>query len=471
MKPRRIAHFTTACVFWVVAHADANWDWTWRNPFPQGNFLRAAVRSQGRWVVVGDYGTALTSTDGVAWTPQRSGFAGRLLGICAWPQGFVAVGDSGRVLLTSDGVSWSQVKIESLDNSNNLRALAWNGKRLVAVGGIGDVSFLDAPGAIVTSMDGTHWSVRPNAPKNYLKDVAASGDAFVAVGLGGAVARSSDGETWTSQKLVPSNSLLTVNWNGDRFLAAGSDGIAWTSPDGSAWTRQTTGHDLEIVSIAWTGSEYFASGYQTLLRSLDGKAWTSITQDRHRPFLTHGDGLFLGLSDWHIETSTDGKSWFPRTAGHGAGLNSVVRTGKRWLALGGEEPVLASAGGITWTVHPTGHKANLYAADWSGTGSVAVGVSGVILRSTDGLSWEAGSLGLPFDLVEVKWLDSMHVTVGYSELLGGGIHYSKDGKTWNGAQLGLFNPQSVAWTGKRWIVSGSGAGGVRVFIHLEPKRS
>jgi hypothetical protein len=43
-------------------------NWHWRSPLPQGNSLNEVTYGNGLFVVVGDFGTILTSPDGVTWT-------------------------------------------------------------------------------------------------------------------------------------------------------------------------------------------------------------------------------------------------------------------------------------------------------------------------------------------------------------------------------------------------------------------
>jgi hypothetical protein len=57
----------------------------------------------GLFVAVGDYGTILTSPDGVTWTPQTSGTSYSLRGVTYGNGLFVAVGDFDTILTSRTG--------------------------------------------------------------------------------------------------------------------------------------------------------------------------------------------------------------------------------------------------------------------------------------------------------------------------------------------------------------------------------
>src|SRR5690554_968910 len=81
--------------------------WLWRNPLPQGNALRAVTYAQGLFVAVGQFGTIMTSRDGINWTIQNSGTTNYLSGVGFGNGLYVAVGMEGTILTSPDGVTWS----------------------------------------------------------------------------------------------------------------------------------------------------------------------------------------------------------------------------------------------------------------------------------------------------------------------------------------------------------------------------
>ncbi|WP_207641575.1 WD40/YVTN/BNR-like repeat-containing protein [Syntrophomonas palmitatica] len=82
--------------------------WLWRNPLPQGNTLRSAAYGNGKYVAVGQYGTIMTSLDGINWTLQFSGTSIYLTGVAFGAGLFVAVGMLGTILTSADGENWTR---------------------------------------------------------------------------------------------------------------------------------------------------------------------------------------------------------------------------------------------------------------------------------------------------------------------------------------------------------------------------
>ena len=65
----------------------------------------SSTTSSGLFVVVGDNGTILTSSDGTTWTSRTSGTSNGLYNIFYGNSTFVAVGHSGTILTSSDGTT------------------------------------------------------------------------------------------------------------------------------------------------------------------------------------------------------------------------------------------------------------------------------------------------------------------------------------------------------------------------------
>lgn len=70
-------------------------------------------------IVVGDYGTILTSLDGVTWTQQTSGVTQDLRSVIYSEilNLFIAVGDNGTIITSPDGVTWTK-KYENFTNKD-----------------------------------------------------------------------------------------------------------------------------------------------------------------------------------------------------------------------------------------------------------------------------------------------------------------------------------------------------------------
>ena len=133
-------------------------NWQWQNPRPQGNELLSVAYGNGTFVAVGNWGTIVTSSDGINW-------------------------------------SWRDSR-----TTNFLAAVTYGNGTFVAVGA-----------AIVTSTDGVHWTRRSDGNGNYLYGVTYTNDRFVAVGMGSAILQSSDGEHWSRSM---SGDMWYAAWGG-----------------------------------------------------------------------------------------------------------------------------------------------------------------------------------------------------------------------------------------------------------------
>jgi len=105
---------------------------------------------------------------------------------------------------------------------------------------------------ILTSPDGTAWTLRNSGTSNDLRSVAYGNGLFVAVGEDGAILTSPDGASWTQRTSGTSNRLRGVTYGNGLFVAVGDRGAILTSPDGVNWTAQTS-RDLRERSLRGGG--------------------------------------------------------------------------------------------------------------------------------------------------------------------------------------------------------------------------
>ena len=187
--------------------------WTAVVPSPTKNTLQGVCERDGRFVVVGDLGTVLTSLDGVTWSGQTLAGQPNLSSVAAGPGGFVATGQAGVILSSPDAVGWSP-RVSGTTNWI-YRVRAANGG-FVAVG---------QNGTILTSLDGGLWTPRSSGTTAWLTDVAhASGRYFVA-GTQGTVLVSSNLLEWTPVSGITSKSLYGLTTRGSQLLVVGVEGV------------------------------------------------------------------------------------------------------------------------------------------------------------------------------------------------------------------------------------------------------
>lgn len=111
------------------------------------NHLRTIVYGNGKFVAMGDYGTSITSTDGINWTTrQLAGNAAASWNAVTYGNGrFVAVGTSWRSISSIDGINWTDTPSNETTNFNSI---GYDGNVFLAM------KYKDR----MTSTDGINWT-------------------------------------------------------------------------------------------------------------------------------------------------------------------------------------------------------------------------------------------------------------------------------------------------------------------------
>ena len=269
-------------------------------PFTVLNHLRSIAFSGSTYVIGGDFGTILTSTNGINWTPRTTGQNPQLGGFEAanWNGSqFMISGGNGKTYRSPDGISWGAVT----GNGIGTQSLIWTGSQYMASGNGGN---------IMTSPDGGTWtSVTPSNNDIYFS-LAYSGTRYVVAGQS-VIYQSGNGTVWTTVA-SPGTGRRAVAWNGNQFTIVGPAGGFFTSSDGVNWLQSTMGQSFNLYAIASAGTDFVAVGFSgTIVKS--------------------------------------GLGWSQQTSGTSNDLNSVIWTGTMYMAVGGNNTILTSPDGVTWT--------------------------------------------------------------------------------------------------------------------------
>ncbi len=343
---------------------------------------------------------------------------------------YVAVGDEGSVVRSADAKVWKTISLKTTDN---LRAIATNGKQFVAVG---------SNGMILQSVDGKSWTrgslkvsytYEQIAPKmkNYyekvyqinwktkakqsqfqFKDIIWDGKKYVAI----------------AQWEVDAGSLKKgqeYNYSSKSLRLSGS--FVVTSKDGKNWDAKFM-DTPEIEKIVYTGKQYTIISEETVSSSKDLVKWKTTTPNIRGDFsnLIYSNGKYLAIG-WDgnisartgtIYTSTDGVKWKAvinkEILGSGIGeeddtygkpngfsdliMNSVIWDGKQYVIAGHKGMILTSSSGTNWkmlndswnvTFEPFGFndkpgpQANINQIIYDGEQYVLVGNNSTILVTSD----------------------------------------------------------------------------------------
>jgi hypothetical protein len=272
---------------------------------------------------------------------------------------YVTVGDFGTVMTSGNGVDWvlelvppavTNVTFLGIGGSTNLLVAAGDsGHLLISPNIITDFVFTNQTGVVTQSQSslGVLWYAVPRSTTNDLQGVAAlSNNLYVVTGAKGTILTSVNGTNWTPRS-SPTTSLLTsaTAWPGG-LVACGDDGVIVTSPNGVTWTKRTSN------TTNWLYRVRYLNGYLV-----------SVGQN----------GTIL--------TSTNGTNWTKRTTGTSKWLTDATFIGDKWFATGYSGTVLASTNLTAWSAPGTITKKNLYGCASASGQLVAVGVEGAILRA------------------------------------------------------------------------------------------
>jgi hypothetical protein len=405
-------------------------DWTEQTSPTDTPHLRAIVYDGSIFVAVGKDGAIITSPNGTVWTPRTSGTASQLLDIIWDGSQFVAVGNPSTagesicVLTSPDGVTWTK---HDDDFRASFAGVAWNGSDTLAAVGFN--------GAIAVSGDGADWDKISRGTVKTLSDVVWNGNQYVAIGMNGTIVTSADGINWTDHSLTYDDigtltlmpDLKAVTWGFDQFVAVGN-WILVTSPDGVTWTSPWASPVINFRDVIWAGDPlnlFVAAGPgNKVSTSADGVTWTErsvgLSSNQHVDSLAwNGSKLVaagggLSTTDRFVATSEDTISWninsFPTITSQ---FRDIIWDGSQFMAVESGMTIYTSLDGDTWILAVTSPPSAelLNGLVWDGSQYTAVGR--VVMHSSDGSTWAVQSMFTGNELYGISWNgDSQYVAVG-----------------------------------------------------------
>ena len=263
----------------------------WITPYESvRNWLWDVVRLPSFYCAAGDFGTILTSGNGVDWTLElvpQSATNTTLLGLGGNTNLLLAVGDTGKILyspnvltnivitngtiivtqtLSSLGVIWHD--LPSSPTTNTLQGVAVLSNSLYVITG--------AKGTILTSVDGTNWQTHASGTANVISSVTEWPCGLVAVGDNGTILTSGDGVKWTTRNYPTSNWLYRVRWLNDTLVVVGQNGMILTSTNGVNWVARTSGTTWWLNDATFIEDTWFVIGLKgTVLTSTNLSHWVN----------------------------------------------------------------------------------------------------------------------------------------------------------------------------------------------------
>ena len=430
--------------------------------------LTAVIYGNNMFVAVGDEGIILTSSDGMTWTGQSSGTTNSLNGIAYGNNMFVAAGvgvsrdenghyyDYGTLLTSSDGITWT--KLPHLEIEENFLYVKYIHNKFILNGGWHKT---------YTSDDGLTWTIDESVDDiARLEGVAYGNDKYIGVN-DTSIFSSANGIEWPhhyeGDETEKGISLNSIAYGNNRFVAIGDRGAIIISSDGISWTKLHCGdfNDAWLNSVIYAADMFIAVGEDTIVTSEDGMIWAERYADYSFKTLngiTYGNNTFLAVGydtlseDSVTLTSPDGKMWTEQAAVKGKKLLGVTYGNNIFVAVGREGALLTSQDGITWTSQTAVTTYDLNTVAYGNGIFVAVNESGTILTSPDGIAWTIQTMDIEFYLNSITYTNDMFIIASRSRLLK-----SFDGVIWTTVDTGLIDDnRSITYGNSRYIAVGEG---------------
>ena len=177
----------------------------------------------------------------------------------------VQVGQGGGIRTSKAG----RIRAERLGVRTFVRSVTFGQGLFVAVGG----SYIDVPGAILTSRDGMNWVRRNAANRMNLHQVAFGSGVFVASGDSGTILISTNGVAWKAQRSGTSASLSGVAYGNGLFVAGGESGTLLTSTNGVHWMSKCLETPVYVGRIFFRDANFLFGNADAQFTSSDGQVW------------------------------------------------------------------------------------------------------------------------------------------------------------------------------------------------------
>lgn len=452
----------------LIASIDDGATWTAARGNLDASFSANALSlCNGTFVIVGEGGRILTSSDGSTWIERPSGTTERLSRL-ACGNGVMVVQASSmeKFLVSTTDETWTKITLTGI--MPNMLAFA------------GDRFFISTSSMLLSSTDGMHWTETKGNIFEPLRAMAYGGGTWLGVGSGGVIMASGDSASWSTKSSGQKDKAGIILHGNGRFIYLGDRGMVKSSIDGISWAEHAPGGGGSGFRAAAYGNGNYVAAWgltgivlctggcdysSRLYTSKDGITWKaqSLADFKDIGSIAFGNGMFVAAGKNTLLTSTDGLTWAKRSPGTTAHLMAVHFANGLFFISATETDssskthgyILTSQDGSAWTLNSLNDSAVPQAIAYGAGMYVGVGEYGRVYRSADGAAWTRGVSGISGDLWDVIFENGVFVAAGrYGVLLT-----SRDGLTWERKNAGTGNPLGqVMYHDGRFIAYGRADG-------------
>ena len=363
----------------ILFSLDYGYDWKsqlWGGLFSLPNIwnpsywfiLHGAAYGTNGFVAVGDTGHTLefmypgvvfTSTNGSSWFELANSTSENRLYGCTYGNGlYVLVGDAGGIVVSSNLVTWTEV---TGYHRSAITAIACNTNLCIASAlpiFREYSSFADF--TTLVSSNGINWSVSTvNMPA--MADLTSGGGQFVGVSQNN-ISTTTDGYNWQNNGSFP-NALHGVRYANGQFVAVGDNGSIFESADGTNWTNHSVATSGSFSGVAFGNGLYAAAG-SVAATSSDGVSWSLCPSNPPAVItrIVYGEGLFVATAyvgtyyypNGEILTSQNGVNWQVQFSAPSGSFTGLAYSGGTFLAVSAAYGVQSgamfkSSDGTNWT--------------------------------------------------------------------------------------------------------------------------
>ncbi|MBP1962491.1 S-layer homology domain-containing protein [Paenibacillus aceris] len=316
--------------------------------------VQNAFFANGVYMQLGNDGMVV-SNNGTVW---QYPYGGSFTNVIYAGNRYLAVGKNGNdgfIKWSTDFINWSKVNLNLVPALN---AIVYGNSKYVAVGDTGTV---------VTSSDGTNWSINSTAISEYkLTSVTYGNGVFVAVDeIGTIYLSTTNGASWTSVREDTDNyySLQSVSYMNGKFYAVGDNSTYLESTDnGASW------HTVASSAVPTAASFNINANFQADIPVTPSNALKSISVSNRGTALIQGIDFtesagVVTLKKEMLSQLVEGWQTFTFHSGNGASQILAVNVNNTSPVLNQATNLQLSKTGVaTWDGVPgaAGYEVQLY---------------------------------------------------------------------------------------------------------------
>ena len=171
--------------------------------------------------------------------------------------GSIGVGSSIPIFVSA-GIGSTEFFEKNKNNRTNLNSIANNNFIFVAVGESGTIYYSSDDVEVWTPVNTTS---KPSNLTQNLNKVIWDGSKFISVGNNGVIITSSNGTNWSLQNTNITNNLTNINYNDGVYVVLDNNGNLYYSFDLSNWEQRSTNQSNPIRDLIFVSSLSYEGRY------------------------------------------------------------------------------------------------------------------------------------------------------------------------------------------------------------------